>query len=355
MGGLGLLSKLPPEILEQSLDGLCIHHVHDLQDYDGECSYKPYKSPSHQYEDVIASFTGLASLCRASKHLNQLATWRLYHSLIDRKTVSGWGLLARTLIARRDLAALVRHLSADHLEELSDDSLLPPEVVSFFANQVALNPDVGLKADGLKSHLSDSDSDAPAAFLTSLCPNIVTAKFTSPGDRDHPAALGLCPPRSLQSLRDVQISHWDTENGFDLSVYTQLFRAAPNITLLRLVQADCSQPLEEEEETLKLESVTDLELLSSCMTGDELTRILRLCPNVQRLQYVCGGPLYGDEQFTPDEAVAVVREHAPKLRRFELDLRDWLGEDDWDEDDMLEAKGVLERSRAVECVFKASY
>ena len=151
-------------------------------------------------------------------------------------------------------------------------------------------------------------------------------------------------------MRDVQISHSDPEQelGFDLSFFARLFRAAPNIRLLRLIQAGCSQPL---EEGLKLENVMDLELLSSCMSGDDLAHILRLGPNVQRLQYVCG-PLYEDDQFDPHEAVAIVLEHSPKLQRFELDLSNWLGYDHWDEDDILEAKAVLERNRAVECVFR---
>ena len=348
MGGLGQLSKLPPEILEQILDGLCVHHVHDLQDYVGE-SLEPYESPDDPYKVVTACFTGLASLCRASKYLNQLTTWRLYHSLIGRKTLLGWALIARTLIRRKDLAALVRHISVQYLEKRSDHSFLPPEVESYFAEQVARTPDVGLKADSLtRSELADSASEAAAALLTSLCPNLLTAKFASQIDPGLPVALGLCPPGSLRSLRDVQILCSDPELGFDLSVFARLFRAAPNIKLLRLIQASCSQPL---EEGLKLENVMDLKLLSSCMTGDDLAHILRLCPNVQRLQYVCG-PLYDDDQFNPKEAVAIVLEHSPKLQRFELDLTDWLGYDYWDENDIREAKGVLERNRAVECVFR---
>ncbi|KAK4142202.1 uncharacterized protein C8A04DRAFT_30159 [Dichotomopilus funicola] len=349
MGGLGQLSKLPPEILDLILDWLCLHHVHDLQVYVGERSFEPYKSPSHQHDDVRASFTGLASLCRASKYLNQLTTWRLYHSLIEQKTNLGWARLARTLIRRKDLAALVRHLFVEFQEKRSYHSFLPPEVNSYFAEQVALTPGVGLKADSLtRSELADTASEPAAALLTSLCPNLLTAKFASPMDPGLPVALGLSPPGSLASLRDVQILHLDPEFTFDLSVYTRFFRAAPNIRLLRLLQVICSQPL---EEGLGLENVTDLELLISCMAGDDLAHILRLCPNVQRLTYVCG-PLYEVDQFNPREAVAMVLEHSPKIQRFELDLAARLGYDDWDEDDMLAAKGVLERNRAVECDFR---
>ncbi|EAQ88580.1 predicted protein [Chaetomium globosum CBS 148.51] len=269
-----------------------------------------------------------------------------------RKTLFAWALIARTLIRRKDLAALVRHISVEYQEKHSDHSFLPPEVESYFAEQVALTPDVGLKADSLtRSELADSASDAAAALLTSLCPNLLTAKFASLIDPGLPVALGLCPPGSLRSLRDVQILHSDPELGFDLLVFARLFHATPNIRLLRLIQASCSQRL---EEGLKLENVTDLELLSSCMSGDDLAHILRLCPNVQRLQYVCG-PLYEYDQFTPHEAVTIVLEHSPKLQRFELDLTDWLGYDHWDEGDILEAKGVLERNRAVECVFRPDY
>ncbi|KAH6612839.1 hypothetical protein B0J18DRAFT_441228 [Chaetomium sp. MPI-SDFR-AT-0129] len=341
MGGLGQLSKLPPELLDLILDWLCLHHVHDLQDFVGERFFELYQSLSDQYNDETASFAGLGSLCRASKYLNQLTTWRLYHSLIGRKTPFVWALIARTLIRRKDLAALVRHLSVESLEKPSDQCFLPPEVESYFAEQVALTPDVGLRADSLTS------SEAAAALLTSLCPNLLTAEFASPMDPGLPVALGLCPPGPLGSLRDVQISHPDRKLRFDLSVFARLFRDVPDIRLLRLIRASCSQPL---EEGLKLENVTDLELLSSCMAGDDFAHILRLCPNVQRLTYVCGA--YGDDQFNPHEAAAIVLEHSPKLQRFELDLAaPCPGEHQWDEDDIVEAQGVLERSRAVECVF----
>jgi hypothetical protein len=360
MGGPGQLSKLPPEILEQVLDGLCVHHVHDIRDYVDEWSFEPYESPGHQYKDVTASFTGLASLCRASKYINQLTTWRLYHSLINRNTFLGWGLIARTLIRRKDLAALVRHLSVEYLEKRSDNSLLPPEVLSYFAEQVAVTPDAGLKADRLTmSDYGDSANEAAAALLTSLCPNLLTAKFSSPLNLDIRVALGLCPPGSLRSLRDVQILHSDTErpDGFNLLAFAPLLRAAPNITLLRLIQAGCPQP----PEGLMPENVTDLELLSSCMSGDELAHILRLCPNVQHLQYVRRRDLYDDEQFDlneqfdPNDVVAIVVEHAPKLRRFEMDLTDWLGVDmdGWDDDDMLDAKWALARNPAIEFIWRA--
>lgn len=68
MTGLGHLSMLSLELVERIQDGLCGHHVESLQQT--EESFLPYS-----FKDEAANFAGLTGLCRASKHLNQIATW----------------------------------------------------------------------------------------------------------------------------------------------------------------------------------------------------------------------------------------------------------------------------------------
>jgi hypothetical protein len=341
MAGLGRLSKFPPEILEHILDGLCLHHVHGLPEYVGA-----YEAPAE-----MGSFKGLAGLCRASKQLNQLTTWRLYHSLTSSITRSRWMLISRTLIERSDLAALVRHL---HLENVAYTqgckAPYEPEVVDYYAEQIkALGPDAGLHADSLTEDTAlpnvMTQYDAAIALMPRLCPNLSTVVFTASASA---SAFRLCPPDSMPFLSDVQVAHWDTEGGYDLALLEPLFEAAPNIKLLRMLQARCSRPLEDYS---MLEHLTDLHLLYCYIPGDHLANMLSsLCPNLRRLEYACGGPLYGNEQFGPKEAAAAVLEHTPDLQKFELDLMHWMDFDDVAEDEAREAKKTLEQ-RGVKCRF----
>ncbi len=78
-----------------------------------------------------------------------------------------------------------------------------------------------------------------------------------------------------------------------------------------------------------LRNLTDLEVLYSCLNKTALSRLLRMCPNVERLTYVAGDEeLVAEErlrfcvQFRPVDAQEVVNGFAKKLKRFRLDLTD---------------------------------
>ncbi|KAK4098188.1 hypothetical protein N658DRAFT_226133 [Parathielavia hyrcaniae] len=338
MSGLGNFSKFAPELLEHILDGLCLHHIQDLR-----------QPPLYYSKD---DFIGLASLCRVSRHFNQLATWRLYHSLVSWRTDSSWQLIARTLIEREDLAKLVKHLSLDPegLDIPDDPSHFLPNVVAYFEEEVAPSAtDAGLHPGSLTSNYENSENylqdAAVLALMTSLCQNLSTIDFGS--TREQGAAFASCPEGSLLSLRHVQVSHYDTEGGFALDQLFPLFEAAPNISLLRLDMIGNVGP---PEEGLRLEHLADLELHSCCITAQSLARILSLCPNLRRLQYWSGGMLYRDDQFGPREAVAAVLQHTPHLKEFELNLCQWqsFSNDEFSEDEMYEAKLALE-NRGIAC------
>jgi hypothetical protein len=340
MAGLGRLSKFPPEILGHILDELCVHHVCGLPDM----------SHGHRLDDKRVSVKALYGLCRASKQLNQLTAWRLYHSLPGWITQSRWMLIARTLIKRSDLAAHVRHL---YLTEVAyPPSKIEPEVVDYCTEKImALGPGALLNAD-MDSPADDAflpngmtEYDAAIALMPSLCPNLSTVVFTA---SRFGSAFLLCTPDSTPLLSDVKVTHWDTEGSYDIGYLSLLFEAAPNIKMLRLLQACCHKPM---EDYAMLEYLTDLHLEYCCMPKDGLDNMLSsLCPNLRRLEYRCGGALYGDEQFGPQEAATAVIEHAPDLEEFELRLGSWVDIGEFTEDDTREAKRMLEE-HGIECKF----
>ncbi|KAK4123133.1 hypothetical protein N657DRAFT_448546 [Parathielavia appendiculata] len=182
--------------------------------------------------------------------------------------------------------------------------------------------------------------------MTSLCPKISTLDLAAPQDA---TICAFCPQRSMLSPRDVEVVRRHEDGEYQLVQLFPLFRAAPNIALLRLFRLGCCATL---KDSLRLERLTDLELQACCITNDELARILRLCPNPQRLRYVCCRPeaIYRDEHFTPDEVVAVVLEQTPNLQTFELDLTELMETENFTENDVRKAKSALSR-RGIKCIF----
>ena len=154
-------------------------------------------------------------------------------------------------------------------------------------------------------------------------------------------------PESLPRLWRLTLGHCGDKGGFDLGRALPLLHAAPNLTSLHL-QKTYVKGLPAD---LKLEKATFL-AVGGCIDSRQLDSLLQLCPNVEELRYECGGACFGDEQFTPEEAVDSTVFYAPRIKRMSLDLEAWAGldEEGFTEEDMQAAKDVLE-GRGVECVF----
>ncbi|KAK3376516.1 hypothetical protein B0T24DRAFT_618871 [Lasiosphaeria ovina] len=316
MSGLGTLSKVPAEVVENILDELCTHHVRHLQEYIPEFIFPWRQGGNFQ----LSNLASLARLCRVSKLFNEYTTWRLYHSLMHSRTKSKWFLIVRTLVTRRDLGGLVRHLALVDLKSdiPEDPALFYPEVLSYYTKQVALNPDCCLPPDALSlTDRNGSGGNAILATIISLCPNLSTLDLASYGSC---TPCGFCSAASMLSLTGVvaSFSAHSTNDWDDVESFLPLLRAAPNLRFLRFVDIGCfSLP-----EDLRLEHVANLDL-QSCIEGDALAKFLQLCPNLQRLKYMYkeDSP-WPDAQFRSAEAASTVLAHAPNLREFYLDLAD---------------------------------
>ncbi|KAK5651661.1 hypothetical protein OQA88_11836 [Cercophora sp. LCS_1] len=358
MKGGNALARLPQELLEQVVQEVeadpCDHatvaagyrhflHMNELP----PGLFTPAQARSWMREKGAFSTNGLASLCLVSRQLNQLANPRLYRNLDSFHTNTGWYLLARTLVTRRDLASLVRHLDVDELEVPEDLLPLPiPEVAAYYADQAALVPDPSLPADGITSSDYEEVLEAATAIMASLCPNLETldCRTYCVSDRDG-LMCGLCMPASMPNLQVLALTHYDSMYGFDLGELSSLLRAAPNLTTLHLEQAAAGGLPDD----LKLEKVTFVNMRGTIHDGD-LIALLRLCPNAEELQYECIGPCFGEDQFGPREAVDAVVTHAPRLKVFGLDLYRWNDMDvDFNTENMRAAKRMLEGARIPGC------
>jgi hypothetical protein len=353
--------NLPMEIVEQVFDELCIHHIQHLRDHSLEAasSLAPYKNLLEKRTAEASCIAALGALCQTSKQFQELATWRLYHTLDGRTISSKWWLVARTLSTRKDLAGLVRHLM---LHDLTAPKVpLPVEVTAYFAEQVAtartIDPDMVFTEDSLAEEDAacfDGNNmyGAHLAIMTGLCPNLETLDIETLG---RTTAFAFCQPASMPSLRSIRVFYYDTEGGYDLSTVEPLLLAAPNLSLLCCETTGCESEL---PSGLKLEHLTTLKLQQCIMDAGDFAHILRLCPNLQVLVYDGGGACQGYEQFTPQEAAEAVLALTPKLRSFSLDLCEWADtglDEDFDEEDMIEAKEMLEERRGIECKFTVDY
>lgn len=211
--GFGTLASLPPELLNQVLnkvdEDLCYQEVVGAEYYHFLSSYgippgffTPARRRSWMRDKGIYTFNGLASLCLVLRRLNEFTTARLYRDLDDFYINTGWWLLARTLVARRDLAALVKYLDLVKLTIPDDDLPLPsqPEVETYYANLLALDQDDGLPEDGLTSSDPDIVAEAATALMASLCPNLETLKCLSYYANEDGPMFGLCTPVSMPNL-----------------------------------------------------------------------------------------------------------------------------------------------------------
>jgi hypothetical protein len=322
-------SNLPVELVDAILQALCLGCTPPEDDGCHTC-YSPICCCSAGSPADNSRVAALAALCLTSRQLNSLATVHLYHRPICDDRMA---LLARTLLARKDLALLVKDLRVGEVQ--FDPSQLDPETAAHFTRQFQAYQD-GLSDDERESAGPDRlplgqngqlshESPVTIDIMSSLCPNLKTLHATL----GYFEGFRLCTPQSMPHLQTVTISHSDTELGIDLATAIPLFRAAPNITRMAFYMiAGCS-----DLGGVTLDKVTSLDFQNSSFSSDALTLILTAFPNLETFKYECGGASVGYDQFTLREAKAAFLAHAPKLNLVRLAAMDRTFDDlEWADD-----------------------
>lgn len=372
---MALFKDLPFEVVVRIAETLCLHCTapplcacasrcnHTLRDY---ISFTGISIE----EARVARIRALGALCLTSRHLRDAAVPHLYHCPYAQR----WPFLVRTLLRRPDLA---RHVKTLHLPDRPGKThALPPQVAHYFRTQVAtylatlpdeasrsdflygladdarniLDGDSGRNGDDIDGGLGDRDGLEGVdefSLVASLCPRVelvkaVDACGTGPlfifGDGASPvSSVG-----GLPYLHTVELAHWDDEGGVSLSQLVPLFKAAPNLRVLRCYSL--SDEGNGGELGVTMEKMREVELLNSAMSAEALRLLLGACPRLEVFKYQAGGALVGDEQFHPGEARDLVLEHGRRLKKVVLDSID-LWEEWWEEDtqevvQLFRAKGV---------------
>ncbi|KAK4465369.1 hypothetical protein QBC42DRAFT_313635 [Cladorrhinum samala] len=349
------LSGLPAELLEEIVAGFCMA----CTPIERRCCYDPnFCDCIRKHPNDLTRISALVSLCLTSRRLNGIATRHLYHYVHGPR----WWLLVRTLLARADLAQLIRNMRLSEYNRSVNRDDCPAEVMAYYQSQAEIYLDTLPESDrgdarGLDERtLCDGKINVQLEILLSgLCPNLETLEAVI----SWGAAFRFCVPGSMPHLRRLVLSHGDTEGGFELKTMAPLFRAAPNLASAVFFMAYHSCEEEELCEGLgaTLPKLTSLDMHSGILDNAGLKELLSACPSLEDFRYeMCNrGLSYSDtSHFAIAESQGVFLTCAPNLRSLSLEvgINDMWEDGQWDRGELDELGRVM-AERGVRFVFKS--
>ncbi|KAH6641852.1 hypothetical protein F5144DRAFT_565043 [Chaetomium tenue] len=343
------INDLPVELTDQIIRPFCVH-----------CAPTKTEGPNDTEETRI-SF--LASLCLLSRRLNITATPHLYHHLTGRK----WPLLARTLLARKDLTQFPTAL---HFHDYwnADPSHSSPALVDYFTTHfhdwhetlsATQKETFSWQLHGspeLADMFAPPFHNLPLDITASLCPNLQTITATLASDIP---TFRFNAPSSLPHLHTAHFTHHDRrDGGIDLPSLHPLLHAAPHLTTLTLSYFNGTSPnpsyySPDDDDpppplfpptTLTPLQLTHLDLRHSVLDVPSLRAILTSCPRLQTLKCAWGGYSVGEGDFSLLEAAEVVEGCAPEslgLFRMSVADEDVVCSEEWQEEDVPEVERRL--------------
>lgn len=275
----------------------------------------------------------LAALSLTSRRLHAAATRELYR----RPATHKWWLLARTLLARPELARLVDELCfPGGFQSWADvvEADVSAEVLAYY--RAKREAHIATLSDHARQFYNcdlssgvlndDNEFEQAISVVVSLCPALKILE----AEIGYFDMFHFCTPLSMLALHTVEVVHYDDRYGMNMEQMVPLFKAAPNLKVVR-----CRTISDEKYNDLglTLPKVTKLDLQNAALHADALRAWLVVCPNLETFTYEGGPPAVGLEQFSPSEALQLMMEHGRKLQKVVLDETEafvdvWTG---WDE------------------------
>ncbi|KAL2172745.1 hypothetical protein VTG60DRAFT_2564 [Thermothelomyces hinnuleus] len=362
---LSRLELLPTELISSIAEVFCLHCSAPRSCQCGKGCLAvgrglgrgggPECEPECPPSEIRARICALDSLCRTSRRLWVVATPHLYH----RPDADKWWLLARTLLHRSDLAQHVKRINYTGLEIKDEPDDIAPEVWSYYearrkeAHEAAmlrvkskygsLRPDTELedfdywnmyeRREGHYENFGRSDSLPPLEFdlascdrhslLATLCPEIEVLEAAM----SLPSACYLSAPLTLPRLVSVELAWEDASvwlfERFGLRQLAKLFRAAPNLRVLRC-SAVCDKANDGDlSEAATASALTHVELTRCTIMPHALAYFLRACSRLETLRYHADGgfdPMVGVDQFHPLQARDAILQYGGSLKKVAMDF-----------------------------------
>ncbi|KAK5956713.1 hypothetical protein OHC33_002200 [Knufia fluminis] len=256
---------------------------------------------------------GLHSLSLASKKCNRIATPHLYHSVALTNTAAG--LFALTLLRKPALAALVRVI------DLEDYWLVRNTVDG--AARTAFLEEVGILITAPDVQIAErEDEDPPTTdeeredrkfhrrftdFVLTRLPQLEVLALTLSEHLIDPSTTHALRQRSqkvLQNVKALEIRHWDTEYGFEMSEIMP-FLAGNNITKVNLFACSGFG-----EATQICSSVEALQLDRTALEPGEFEKLVHCFPNLKSFALE-----------TADATVTQAMDGTPSAFQIGVDLR----------------------------------
>lgn len=280
--------------------------------------------------DPPTNHSTLAALNQTSRLLNSFTTWRLYRT--PRYRYSNWPLFARTLLARKDLAALVKDLyfHGTRWDDPLDPEKFPKEVAAHYLQHWGPKLNYPLTVDASATNTAtlftaDADGETDAYvemdIILNLCAETVESIFVNMMLCYE--AFDLLPaPASLPALKSLSFGYIDAVEGWAMDaevpmVLNLLRAAADNLTRLELARVNSRLELDE----IVLDKVTHLILHASALKPERLFTLLAYVPNVERLEYEGAGGIDDEwDQFDPRDTVDFIGTNCKRLKHFRMDM-----------------------------------
>ncbi len=318
------LLRLPLTVLVGIAEALCPHCTEDP-------AYRSWVTPIHGGGGcaLLANTRDLANLAATCRALYHIVCPVLYH---QPQCYPGRRLsLLRTLAGRPDLARRVKVLRLDF--DISQEQIKDDDDRTFFWDLAERygwssedQAELDMQNDG-ETGDDGVDEDHPSNVLIAMCRNL--EKFSMA--IGNGSGFVFLESRILRRLKDVYVTHSDTEMGTNLSKLEDLFLAAPNLeTFTSNMTSGVGR------EVLSLKNLRHLRLDRSSISATSLRTLLRSCPQLEFFGYDAAGAIVNHEQFGPKILRKLLSHYAPQLKHLDLDLRygyemrDW---NHWNEDE----------------------
>ncbi|KAG7294481.1 hypothetical protein NEMBOFW57_004555 [Staphylotrichum longicolle] len=301
------LLRLPPAALAGIAEALCPHCTEDP-------AFSPWVSPIHGGggRALLANTHALASLAATCRVLYDIVCPILYHQpqCLPEQRLS----LLRTLDSRPELARRVKVLRLDlalgyQIKDDDDRAFVLDLAVEYgWTSEDQEMLDIH---EGWRTGYNGVDQDHPSNLLIAMCRNL--EKFSMAiGNGSY---FMFLDSTTLRRLKDVYVTHSDTEMGTHLASLQDLFLAAP-----RLETFTSNMTSGAGDEDLYLKNLLHLRLTWSSISAECLRTLLRSCPRLESFSYEAGGVTVGDEQFGPKILRRLLARYAPQLKRLDINL-----------------------------------
>jgi len=233
-----------------------------------------------------ATRVGLHGLLLASKKCNQIAIPHLYYSLSPTSVAAG--LLALTVLRQPNFAALVRIIDLEgywpvrstvdrtarktFLGEVGD--LIAAPNIQVAEREDEDPPTTGEDREDRRFHRRFTD------FVLTRLPQLEVLALTLSEQLIDPATTNALRNRSqnvLQNAKELEIRHWDTESGFEMSEIMPFLTGNNIIKVILFACAGFG------EATQICSSVKELQLDRTALESDEFEKLVHCFPNLEVL------------------------------------------------------------------------